>query len=121
MADPPSDATVLFNGKDFSKWHGEKDPKKNPDGEVKWKIEDGYMETTSTGVIWTKDQFGSFQMHLEWATPKDIHGKDGKVLHENLSEEQLKAQAPEIHELIKTSVAGTSGKDGAFMDGRISK
>jgi len=81
MADPPSDATVLFNGKDFSKWHGEKDPKKNPDGEVKWKIEDGYMETTSTGVIWTKDSFGSFQMHLEWATPKDIHGKDGKVLH----------------------------------------
>src|SRR5713101_3422306 len=30
-----------------------------------------------------------------------VKAKDGKVLHENLSEEQLKAQAPEIHELIK--------------------
>ena len=48
-----------------------------------------------------------------------VRTKDGKILHENLSEEQLKAQAPEIHELIKTSVAGTSGKDGAFMDGRL--
>ena len=48
-----------------------------------------------------------------------VKTKDGKVLHESLSEEQLKAQAPEIHELIKTSVAGTSGKDGVYMDGRV--
>jgi len=48
-----------------------------------------------------------------------VKTKDGKILHENLSEEQLKAQAPEIHELIKTSVAGTSGKDGVYMDGRV--
>jgi len=32
--------------------------------------------------------------------------KAGKVLLENLSAEQLKAQAPELHELIKTGVAG---------------
>src|SRR5437899_6186851 len=50
-----------------------------------------------------------------------VKTKDGKILHENLSEEQLKAQAPEIHELIKTSVAGMSGKDGAFMDGRVTQ
>ena len=37
MAPAPSDAVVLFDGKDFSKWQGEK-------GDVKWKIEDGYME-----------------------------------------------------------------------------
>src|SRR5215212_11817781 len=48
MAEPPSDAVVLFNGKDFSKWIGSKDAKKNPSGEVKWKLEDDYMETTST-------------------------------------------------------------------------
>jgi hypothetical protein len=80
MATPPSDAVVLFDGKDFSKWIGDKDPKKNPDGEVKWKLENGYMETTSTGVIRTKDEFGDFQMHLEFATPKEITGKDGKIL-----------------------------------------
>jgi hypothetical protein len=79
-ADAPADAVVLFDGKDFSKWQGQKDPKKNPEGEVKWKLENGYMETTSTGVIRTKDEFGSFQMHLEWATPTNINDKEGKPL-----------------------------------------
>ena len=37
LAPPPSDATVLFDGKDLSKWAGSK-------GEAGWKIEDGYME-----------------------------------------------------------------------------
>ncbi|HEV8543593.1 MAG TPA: DUF1080 domain-containing protein [Verrucomicrobiae bacterium] len=73
MATAPSDAVVLFDGKDFSKWKGEK-------GDVKWKIEDGYMETTRTGRIRTKDEFGDFQMHLEFATPEKITGNDGKPL-----------------------------------------
>ena len=47
-----------------------------------------------------------------------VKAKDGRVLHENLSEEQLKAQAPEIHDLIKTSVAGSDHKDGSFLDAR---
>src|SRR5688572_4041609 len=67
LAPPPADAVVLFDGKDFSKWQGK-------DGEVKWKIEDNYMETTSTGVIRTKDEFGDFQMHLEFATPAKVEG-----------------------------------------------
>ena len=49
-----------------------------------------------------------------------VKTKDGKILHENLSEEQLEAQAPEIHELIKTSVAGAPTKGGAFLDARVS-
>ena len=32
--------------------------------------------------------------------------KDGKVLHDNLTVEQLKAQVPDLHDLIKTGVAG---------------
>src|SRR5688572_30307912 len=56
MAAAPSDAVVLFDGKDFSKWIGERHEKKNPNAEVKWKLENGYMETTSTGVIRTKDE-----------------------------------------------------------------
>jgi len=67
MAGAPSDAVVLFDGTDFSKWQGER-------GDVKWKIEDGYMETTKTGRIRTKDEFGDFQMHLEFATPSKIEG-----------------------------------------------
>ena len=49
----PSDAVILFDGKDFSKWVGEK-------GAVQWKIQDDYMETTKTGRIHTKDEFGDF-------------------------------------------------------------
>src|SRR5205085_4244326 len=74
MADAPSDAVVLFDGKDTLKWLGSKDPKKNPNGDVLWKVENGYMETTSTGVIRTKDEFGDFQMHLEFATPAEVKG-----------------------------------------------
>ena len=67
MAAAPSDAVILFDGKDFSKWKGDK-------GEVQWKLEDGYMETTKSGVIRTKDEFGDFQLHLEWATPVKVVG-----------------------------------------------
>jgi hypothetical protein len=67
QAAAPSDAVVLFDGKDFSKWQAN-------NGEVQWKIQDGYMETTK-GVIRTKDEFGDFQLHLEFATPSEVKGK----------------------------------------------
>jgi hypothetical protein len=50
-----------------------------------------------------------------------VETKDGNVLHENLSEEQLKAQAPEIHDLIKTAVARSGSKDDSFMDARLGR
>jgi hypothetical protein len=66
-ADAPSDAVVLFNGKDFSRWQS------GQGGEVKWKIENGYMEVVPrTGIIRTKDEFGDFQLHIEWATPEKV-------------------------------------------------
>lgn len=68
MAAAPSDAVVLFDGKDFSKWVGDKG------GDVKWTLKDGYMETTQTGMIHTKDEFGNFQLHIEWATPAKVEG-----------------------------------------------
>ena len=69
LADAPSDATVLFDGKDFSKWEAQNG------GEVKWKIENGYMEVVPrTGIIRTKDKFGDFQLHIEWATPTQVVG-----------------------------------------------
>src|SRR5215204_3908468 len=69
-APAPSDAVVLFNGKDFSKWQSAKG------GEVTWKIESDYMEVTpKSGIIRTKDEFGDFQLHLEWATPSKVEGE----------------------------------------------
>jgi len=64
----PSDAVVLFDGSDTSKWVGR-------DGEVQWKVEDGYMEVTRTGDIKTKDSFGNCQLHIEWASPSEVKGE----------------------------------------------
>src|ERR1700678_3104972 len=51
----PSDATVLFDGTDLSKWEGEK-------GDPKWVIHEDYMEVTpGSGYIHTKEKFGDFQ------------------------------------------------------------
>jgi len=63
----PSDAIVLFDGSDFSAWHGS--AKHNGDQTVKWKLENGYMEITPTGGISTKQKFRDIQLHIEWATP----------------------------------------------------
>jgi len=68
-APAPSDAIVLFDGKDLSKWKGDK-------GAPGWKVENGYMEVVKkTGDITTKDEFGDFQLHLEFATPARVEGK----------------------------------------------
>jgi hypothetical protein len=68
MAPPPSDAIVLFDGKDLSKWV---DDKGQPAG---WKVENGYMEVAGKSSIRTKDEFGDFQLHLEFATPAEVKG-----------------------------------------------
>jgi hypothetical protein len=66
---PPSDAIVLFDGKDFSGWVGDKDQP------VKWKVESGFMEVVpKTGDIRTTRKFGDCQLHVEWASPEA--GKD---------------------------------------------
>lgn len=64
---PPSDAIVLFDGKDLSKWAGDK-------GNAAWKVENGFMQANGTGTIRTKEGFGSCQLHVEWATPKPPSG-----------------------------------------------
>lgn len=54
---PPSDAIVLFNGKDISQWC---DSKGKP---AQWKVEQGYMEVVKkTGSIRTKQNFGDCQL-----------------------------------------------------------
>lgn len=60
---PPSDAIVLFDGKDLSKWNG---------GD-KWLVADG-IATAAGGGITTKDSFGDCQLHVEWAAPNEVKG-----------------------------------------------
>ena len=66
---PPSDAIVLFDGKDLSQW------KAQNGGEPKWKLlGDGAMEVNGSGSIMTKEEFGDCQLHVEWATPSEVKG-----------------------------------------------
>lgn len=65
---PPSDAIVLFDGKNLSEWVDKKG------GPAKWSVEDGVMTVTHTGSIYTKREFGDFQLHVEWATPAKVVG-----------------------------------------------
>ena len=71
----PSDAIVLFDGKDLSKWQSSRG------GEAGWKVNpDGTFtvnKDTSNGGgnIMTKESFRDFQLHIEWRIPENITGK----------------------------------------------
>jgi len=67
---PPSDAVILFDGKDLSHWM-------HKDGSAaKWKVENGYAEVVpKTGYIYTRDSFGDCQLHVEFAEPTPPKGE----------------------------------------------
>ena len=67
---PPSDAVVLFDGKDLSQWLGE-------DGQpAKWKVTDGAMEVVPhTKSIHTRQPFGDCQLHVEFREPVPPSGE----------------------------------------------
>jgi hypothetical protein len=76
----PSDAIVLFDGKDLSQWvaRGRTVPK-GKDGPPAWKVQDGYMEVVpNSGNLMTKKKFADCQIHVEWATPVDTAGGSGQ-------------------------------------------
>ena len=71
-SDPPSDAIILFDGKNLDQWVSVKD--KSPAG---WKVADGVMTVVkSAGNIETKRSFKNYQLHLEWRIPTEITGSD---------------------------------------------
>jgi hypothetical protein len=67
----PSDAVILFDGKDLSLWA-------QKDGTAaKWKVENGYFEVVpKTGELHTKDAFGDCQLHVEFSEPNPPKGED---------------------------------------------
>lgn len=60
----PADAVVLFDGKDLSGWL-----RAGTNQRAGWKVENGYVEVNGTGNIVTKQEFGSYQLHLEYWLP----------------------------------------------------
>ena len=74
---PPSDAIVLFDGKDLFKWKRDmrKDDNASDDSAL-WKVEAGYFEVApGKGTIRTRETIaGDSQWHIEWAAPSVVKG-----------------------------------------------
>jgi hypothetical protein len=65
----PSDALVLFDGRDLSQWVG-------LGGPARWNVHDGVVTVKAgTGDIETKRQFRDFQLHIEWREPPELTGE----------------------------------------------
>lgn len=69
---PPSDAIVLFNGKNLDQWVSAQDG-----SPAKWYVGGGVMtvnKTPGVGNIQTERTFKDYQLHIEWKIPKNITG-----------------------------------------------
>jgi len=61
---PPSDAIVLFDGKNLDAWQSVRRGQVSP---ARWKVENGYFESVPrSGDLVTKDRFGDCQLHIEY-------------------------------------------------------
>lgn len=68
----PSDAIILFDGKDLSKWST------LAGADAKWELKDGaFTVVKGAGDMKTKQTFGDMQLHIEWRAPSEIIG-DGQ-------------------------------------------
>ena len=69
-AAPPSDAVILFDGKNLDEWVSAQD--KSP---AKWIVANGVVTVNkAAGNIETKRAFRNYQLHLEWKVPENITG-----------------------------------------------
>ncbi len=67
---PPSDAIVLFDGKNLDAWVSAQDHLP-----AKWTVADGVLTVNkAAGNIETKRAFRNYQLHLEWKIPEGITG-----------------------------------------------
>ena len=72
--DPPSDAIILFDGKNLDEWVSAQDH--TP---AQWVVHDGILtvnKASGVGNIETRRKFRNYQLHIEWRIPPDITGSD---------------------------------------------
>jgi hypothetical protein len=73
LGDPPSDAIILFNGKDLTGWESTKG------GPAGWVVEHGELvDVPTSGDIRTSQTFGDMQLHVEWMVPVLPPGRKGQ-------------------------------------------
>jgi hypothetical protein len=72
LGDAPSDAVILFDGKNLDEWVNVSN-----DGPASWDVSKGIMTVSKTaGNIQTKRTFTNYQLHLEYRIPSNITGED---------------------------------------------
>ncbi len=71
LADPPSDAIILFDGKNLDEWVSATDTTLP----AKWDVHDGIVTVVKgAGNIQTRMKFSNYQLHIEYRIPSDITG-----------------------------------------------
>jgi hypothetical protein len=70
VSDAPSDAIVLFDGKNLDHWVDVESG-----DAAKWTVKDDILTVNkSAGNIETKQKFNNYQLHIEWKVPANISG-----------------------------------------------
>jgi hypothetical protein len=134
---PPEGFTALFNGQDFTGWHGvgTEDPRKVAaldsearakkfadsmiDLQAHWKVDNGELVNDGKGLYMTTDgNYGDYELHIEW---KLIPKGDSGVYLKGTPQVQIWDTTPEAgyHPLgadkgsggLWNNAAGSPGKD----------
>lgn len=72
FTNPPSDAIILFDGKNLDAWKNANNPSQPAD----WLVSKGILTVNKkAGNIQTKETFTDYQLHIEWRVPADIEGE----------------------------------------------
>lgn len=71
-AQPPSDALILFDGKNLDQWRAEGNDTTKAAG---WNVHDGIVtvDKKAAGMV-TRRSFTDYQLHIEYRIPKEITG-----------------------------------------------
>lgn len=73
LGDAPSDAIVLFDGKNLDQWVSQKDITKPAAWNI---INNDYLEVQpGSGGIQTRMKFGDIQLHIEWSAPDVVENQ----------------------------------------------
>jgi len=71
----PSDAIILFDGKNLDEWVSAQDHDKDRSVPAKWTVAHGIVTVSKdAGNIETKRKFKNYQLHIEWRIPENVTG-----------------------------------------------